>query len=181
MNLNEILASMGGVEQLSKQLGMSEQDTLKGAEALLPGLMQAFQGQAANIGQNGLAGLGDLLGKVDMSSILGSVLGGQNPGAQPGQAPGMDLSAAGNKILGQILGSKDGSRALATEAAQQSGLDVAQLKSMLPMLASMLAGFFAKNGGAGLDLGKIVTDQIGKALGNNLGGALGGILGKFLK
>lgn len=183
MNLNEILNSMGGVEQLSKQLGMNEQDALKGAEALLPGLMQAFQGQVSNINQNGLAGLGDLMGKMDMGSVLGAVLGGQGQATSaPGsQGSGLDLASAGNEILGQILGSKDKSRELATTAAAQSGLDVSQLKSMLPLLATMLAGAFAKNGGAGLDLGKLVTDQIGKAIGNNLSGALGGMLGKLFK
>ncbi|MBK7469630.1 MAG: hypothetical protein IPI73_02305 [Betaproteobacteria bacterium] len=46
----------------------------------------------------------------------------------------------GNDVLGQIFGSKDVSRAVAQNAAAQSGLDSSLLKKMLPMLAMLVAG-----------------------------------------
>ena len=55
----------------------------------------------------------------------------------------------GNDVLGQIFGSKDVSRTVAQNAASQSGLDPALLKKMLPMLAMLVAGYMAKQGGAG--------------------------------
>ena len=41
----------------------------------------------------------------------------------------------GNEILGQLFGSKDGSRAVAASAAAQSGVEPSLLKKMLPILA----------------------------------------------
>jgi hypothetical protein len=56
--------------------------------------------------------------------------------------------ARGNDVLGSIFGSKDVSRAVAQNAATQSGLDPTMLKKMLPMLAMAVAGMMAKQGGA---------------------------------
>jgi hypothetical protein len=48
--------------------------------------------------------------------------------------------AQGNALLGTLFGSEDVSRAVAQGAAQQSGLDPALLKKMLPMLAMAVGG-----------------------------------------
>ena len=53
----------------------------------------------------------------------------------------------GNQILGQIFGSKDGSRAVAASAAAQSGLQPSLLKKMLPILAMVAAGYVMKQAG----------------------------------
>lgn len=50
----------------------------------------------------------------------------------------------GNAILGHIPGSKDTSRALATRAAEQSGVDYGTLKKMLPLVAAMAMGSLGK-------------------------------------
>jgi hypothetical protein len=55
----------------------------------------------------------------------------------------------GNEVLGQIFGSKDVSRTVAQNAASRSGLDPSLLKKMLPMLAMLVAGYMAKQRGAG--------------------------------
>ena len=47
-------------------------------------------------------------------------------------------------MLGHILGSKDASRQLASEAAARTGLDVGILKKMLPAIAAMLMGGLSK-------------------------------------
>ena len=71
----------------------------------------------------------------------------------------------GNEILGQIFGSKEGSRAVAADASQQSGVDPSILKKMLPVLAMAAAGFVAKNAAQG---------QGGQG---GLGGMLAGMMG----
>jgi hypothetical protein len=68
----------------------------------------------------------------------------------------------GNQILGQLFGSKDGSRAVAASAAAQSGVEPSLLKKMLPILAMVAAGYVMKQASQGQ---------------GGLGGALGGILG----
>ena len=69
----------------------------------------------------------------------------------------------------RIFGSKDVSRAVAQNAASQSGLDPALLKKMLPLLAMLVAGYMAKQRGAGAD-----------AQPSSAGGGLGGLLGSLL-
>ena len=73
----------------------------------------------------------------------------------------------GNDVLGQIFGSKDVSRTVAQNAASRSGLDPALLRKMLPMLAMLVAGYMAKQGGAAQP----------HAPAGGLGGLLGGLLG----
>ncbi len=72
----------------------------------------------------------------------------------------------GNQILGQLFGSKDGSRAIAASAAAQSGLQPSLLKKMLPILAMIAAGYVMKQASQGQ---------------GGLGEALGGILGSQSK
>ena len=68
----------------------------------------------------------------------------------------------GNQILGQLFGSKDGSRAVAAQAAAQSGVNPSLLKKMLPISQMIAAGYVMKQASQGR---------------GGLGGALGGVLG----
>ncbi len=63
------------------------------------------------------------------------------------------------------------SRAVAQNAASQSGLDPSLLKKMLPMLAMLVAGFMTKQQGAG---GETQPSAAGGGLGGLLGSVLGG-------
>lgn len=69
----------------------------------------------------------------------------------------------GNQILGQLFGSKDGSRAVAASAAAQSGVEPSLLKKMLPILAMIAAGYVMKQaqgkGGLGGALGDFLGGQ----------------------
>ena len=80
----------------------------------------------------------------------------------------------GNEVLGQIFVSQDVSRAVAQNASSQSGLDPNTLKRMLPMLAMLVAGFMAKQRGAGAEA---PASGAGGGLGSILGGLLGGQTG----
>lgn len=71
-------------------------------------------------------------------------------------------------MLGQIFGSKDVSRAVADNAASQSGLDSGVLRKMLPLLAMLVTGFMAKQAGG-----------VGQAQEGGGSGGLGGLIGSL--
>ncbi len=156
MNLTDILAQAGGIESMAKELGVPPAMAQQGADALLPAILGGFKKQAQSGG--GIEGLGGLLGQLGGGGLLDSVLG---------SAP--TPVDRGNDVLGQIFGSKDVSRTVAGQAATQTGLDAGLLKKMLPILAMMVAGTMAKQGGQSSEGG-----GLGGMLGNVLGGAMGG-------
>ena len=82
------------------------------------------------------------------------------------EPPSVDAAAWANNVLGQIFGSQDVSRAVAQNAAGQTGLDPALLKKMLPMLAMLVAGVMAKQGAPS-----------GSPSGGGLDSLLGGLMG----
>jgi len=159
MQLTDILAQMGGIQSMARELGVSESQATAGAAALLPALLGGFKKQAQPTGLEGLAGM---LGSLGGGGLLDDVLGPQPTNV-----------ARGNDVLGQIFGSPDVSRTVASRASAQTGLDPALLKKMLPMLAMLVAGFMARQGGAGA-----ATPSAGAGgMGGDLGGLLGGLLG----
>ena len=156
MQITDILAQVGGLQSMARELGISESQAASGAAALAPAILGGFKKQAQPAG---LEGLGGLLGQLGGGGLLDDVL-----------SPQPTNVSRGNDVLGQIFGSKDVSRTVAANAASQSGLDPALLKKMLPMLAMMVAGFMAKQGGAR-------ASAQPSAGGGGLGGLLGGLLG----
>jgi hypothetical protein len=162
MQITDILAQMGGLQSMARELGVSETQAASGAEALIPAILGGFKKQAQSQ-PTGLAGLGGLLGQLGGGGLLDNVL-----------APQPTDVSQGNNVLGQLFGSKDVSRAVAQNAASQSGLDPALLKKMLPMLAMLVTGYMAKQGGAGA---AAQSSPAGGGLGGGLGGLLGGLLG----
>ena len=155
MEMTDVLAQMGGLQSMARELGVSEAQAAIGAEALLPAILGGFKKQAQSQ-PAGLEGLGALIGQLGGSGLLDNVLA-----AEP-----TDVSR-GNDVLGQIFGSRDVSRTVAHDAAARSGLDPALLKRMLPILAMLVAGYMARQGGGAQR----------QAPGGALGGLLGGLLG----
>ena len=147
MQITDILARMGGLESMAKELGVSEADAAHGASALIPALLGGLKKQAQSQ-SSGVEGLVGLLGRLGGGGLLNDVLDPQPTNVN-----------RGNEVLGEIFGSKDVSRTVAQNAATQSGLDPSLLKKMLPMLAMLVSGYMAKQGSGGL------------------GGLLGGLLG----
>ena len=158
MQITDILAQLGGLQSIARELGVSETQAASGAEALVPAILGGFKRQAQSQ-PAGLEGLGSLLGQLGGGGLLDQVL-----------APQPTDVGRGNDVLGQIFGSKDVSRAVAQHASSRSGLDPSLLKKMLPMLAMAVAGFMANQSGAG------AVAQPARA-GGGLGGLLGGLLG----
>ncbi len=155
MNVTDLLAQMGGIQSMARDLGVSEAQARDGAEALIPAILGGFKKQA-QAQPSGLEGLGSLLGQLGGGGLLDNVLG-----AEP-----TDVNR-GNDVLGQIFGSKEVSRTVAKSASTRSGLDPELLKKMLPILAMLVAGYMAKQRGG-------AQAQSGGGLGGLLGGLLGG-------
>lgn len=158
MQLTEILAQVGGLKSMARELGVSEAQAASGAEALVPAILGGFKKQAQSQSM-GLEGLGGLIGGLGGGGLLENVLG-----TEPTDV------GRGNDVLGQIFGSKDVSRAVAQNAASQSGLSPALLQKMLPMLAMLVAGYMAKQSGGAITS----RASAGGGLGDLLGGLLGG-------
>lgn len=135
MQITDILAQMGGLQSMARELGVTETQAASGAAALAPAILGGFKKQA-QAQPAGLLGLGGLLGQLGGGGLLEQVL-----------APQPTNVGQGNDILGQIFGSKDVSRSVAQNAASQSGLEPSVLKKMLPMLAMLVTGYMAKQGG----------------------------------
>jgi len=153
MSILEILQKSGGIETMARELGVNESVAQAGAAALLPSILGGFK-KTTQAQPSGLDGLGGLLGQLGGGGLLDSVLGSQpTPVSQ------------GNEILGQIFGSKEVSRTVAAGAEQQTGISSDLLKKMLPVVAMMVAGYMAKQGG----------DDSGS--GGGIGGLIGGLLG----
>lgn len=158
MQLTDILAQMGGLQSMSRELGINESQASSGSAALIPALLGGLKKQAQSQ-PAGMEGLGGLLGQLGGGGLLDQVL-----------APQPTDVSQGNEVLGQIFGSKDVSRAVAQNAAVQSGLDPSLLKKMLPMLAMLVTGFMAKQSGDS-------TAAPSAAEGSGIGALLGGLLG----
>lgn len=155
MNLTQLLTSEKGqqiVGQLAEQLNLTPDQATEAAKQLMP----AIQSGMLNRVKENPSALADIFGgkeqEIETYVQDGQIAGDKN-----------QLADAGNAILGQIFGSKEVSREVASRAAENTGVDVSALKSMLPMLAS-LAGSQILSGG-------------GQKSGGLMGGLLGGLLG----
>jgi hypothetical protein len=157
MQFTDMLAQTGGLQAMARELGVSDAQAASGADALLPAILGGFKKQTQSQ-PTGLEGLGGLLGQLGGGGLLDDVL-----------APQPTDVSRGNNVLGQIFGSQDVSRAVAQNAASQSGLDPSLLKKMLPLLAMLVAGYMAKQRDAGADVPP-----------SSESGGLGGLLGSLL-
>lgn len=157
MQITDILAQLGGIQSVARELGVNESQAAAGADALIPAILGGLKKQA-QAQPAGLAGLGGLLGQLGGGGLLDDVLSPQPTHVE-----------RGNDVLGQIFGSKDVSRAVADKAAAQSGLDASLLRKMLPMVAMLVTGYMQKQGA-----GSVQSAASESGLGSLLGGLLGG-------
>ena len=168
IDLLDMLRRSGGIEAVSKQLGVAPGVAATGVEALLPAIVGGFakRSEAAGGGETGLGALVEVLGGLGGGSLAANVLG-----------PDETEVGRGNDVLGEIFGSKDVSRSVAADAATRTGIDPATLKQMLPLLAMLVGGYLsARAGGSGTE-GSGGLGGLGSILGSALGGSHGGGLG----
>jgi hypothetical protein len=179
MNLLEAVlnAQNGATARTAGQsLGLSPEQTGSALGALVPALAAGLQ---RNVSQPG-----------GLESLLGALTSGQHARYldQPAALGTPDAITDGNAILGHILGSKDASRAVANQAAGQTGLDPALLKRLLPIAATMVMGAMArKQTGSGMAPtagragGGGLLDMLTPLLDSNRDGSImDDVLGKFL-
>ncbi|MGI9400566.1 MAG: DUF937 domain-containing protein [Rhizobiaceae bacterium] len=139
--LMEMLAQGGNgeaIRQMSRQFGLSYDQTEKATEALMPAFSEALKRNTAN--------------SMQFMNFMQAMATGRH--AEYFDNPDMAFSGSGinegNAILGHLFGSKELSRAVADNAAQMTGLSQSILKQMLPSLAPMiLGGLFKQMSGAG--------------------------------
>lgn len=141
MNVGDMLKQTGALDAISQQLGIDRQSAQAGASALLPSLLGGFRKQAQMEAGGTEGGAGNLLG------LLGSLGGGSLLDAVTSPRPAS--KEPGDRILGQVFGSKEVSRTVAGQAAQSTGIDPSVLKKMLPLLAMAVSGYLASRSGAG--------------------------------
>ncbi len=183
-DLISMLQQSGGISAIASQLGVSPEVAEQGATALLPAVVGGFSKHADNAGggEGGLGSLIGMLGGLGGASLADNVLGPE--------ATDVDK---GNDVLGQIFGSKEVSRKVATHASSQTGIDPALLKKMLPILAMLVAGYMShqasgaqgqqSGGGMGGILGSVLGGLLGGGASQSsggMGGMLGGVLGSML-
>ncbi len=165
--LDAVLSAGGGsaLQMLGGRFGLPPAATRSALEALLPMVTGGLKSQAqANGGIEGLLG-----------SVLKPAHTEYGEDANVLARPG--TTALGNEVLGSIFGNdRNVSRAVADQAAQQTGLDVGILKQMLPIVAMMAAGAMTKNANAG-GLGNLIGAAMGGGGGNMMGNVLGAVMG----
>jgi hypothetical protein len=146
-----------GIEALSRQFGLSQQQTQAALQALMPAFSQGLKRNAS-----------DPYGMADFMKAMAS---GQHARyfEDAARANSPEGVAEGNGILGHLFGSKDLSRAVTSQAAQMTGIGQNILAQMLPVIASMV-------------MGGLFKQSTGQMPGAGAGsGAGGGLLGQIME
>jgi hypothetical protein len=147
-----------GMEMLARQFNLSQQQAQLAVEALLPAFSQGLKRNASD--------------PYGIGAFMSAMATGQHAkyfeDAQKAFAP--QGVAEGNGILGHLFGSKELSRAVASQAAQATGLGQQVLQQMLPVIASMIMGGLFKQstnqlqaggfGGGSNPLGDIIEQMM---------------------
>jgi len=156
--LKDILESGNGgtVKQLAAQFGLGDAEAGAAVAKLLPALTEGLKKNAAAPG-----GAEALLAALQNGSHRRYI-------EDPARLASEETVRDGKGILGHLLGSKDVSRRVASDAAQETGIDVGKLKQMLPLVAAMAMGSLSKE------------SADGEALRAEQGGGLGGLLSGML-
>ena len=135
MNVTDFLTSSentSAIAQVARQFGISEEQAKQAIGSLTPSVTRGLQRRVEE--DIDVGDIMDALGKGDHSRYL------DEPATLEEEATAKD----GNAILGNIFGSKEVSRNVATHAAEETGLGSALMKKMLPIVASMVMASLGK-------------------------------------
>ncbi|RVD27599.1 MULTISPECIES: DUF937 domain-containing protein [unclassified Mesorhizobium] len=154
-----------GMQALAQQFGLSMQQTQAAVEALLPAFSQGLQRNTAD--------------PYGLGAFMTAMASGQHAKYFEDATRAFSPQGIneGNGILGHLFGSKELSRAVASQAAQATGLSQQVLQQMLPAMASMMMGGLFKQttnqmqaaggfGGGGNPLGEIIQQMMRQAGGS---------------
>ncbi len=127
-----LLRAGGGPDAFARQFNLSQTQAQEALSALLPAFSEAFRRFTA--------------GPCGMGAFMSALASNQHAKYFEDAARAFTPQgiADGNTVLGQIFGSKELSRAIAEQAARASGLGAQVMSQMLPVIAAMLMGGFAK-------------------------------------
>ena len=159
-----------GMEMLARQFNLSQQQTQAAVEALLPAFSQGLKRSTTD--------------PYGIGAFMTAMASGQHAkyfedAAAAFSPQGMQQ---GNDVLGQLFGSKELSRAVASQAAQATGIGQQILQQMLPVIASMIMGGLFKQstnqmqaqaggfGAANNPLGQIIEEMMKQGGGGMFGG-----------
>lgn len=126
------LRRSGGINALSRQIGVSPAEVAAGADALLPALLGGLRQLADRLGQGdeGVCKLLDVLTELGGGQLAADVMAPSPLNADPG-----------NAILDRALGPEVARRAMLIEAERTMGLDQVLGERMLPGLAMLVGGY----------------------------------------
>jgi hypothetical protein len=164
MDIAGMLQSSGALNAVAGELGIDQATAARGATALLPAILGGFRNQAASAG--GVGGLGSILGALGGGSLLDSVVGPQATPVDQGHA-----------VLGTIFGGNDVNDQVTAQAAQQSGIDPAIIRQLLPVVAMLVAGYFAHQQAGTQPAAPVGAPATSGGLGGILGQVLGSVMG----
>lgn len=123
--LKLLLGNSGGmIDAMSQKSGLSTNDV----EAVISKIAPIFM-QRANENFKSDADSSNFLDMIRRSNL-----------DDMADAPQNISVAEGNELLGVLTGSKENSRALASDVGSQLGISADSIKTLLPMIAPMIAG-----------------------------------------
>jgi len=124
--LKLLLGNSGGmIDAMSQKSGLAANDV----EAVISKVVPIFM-QRANE---------NFKSDADSSNFL-EMIRRSNLDEAANNAPQNVSVAEGNELLGVLTGSKENSRALASDVGSQLGISADSIKTLLPMIAPMIAG-----------------------------------------
>jgi hypothetical protein len=177
--LDVLMNAQGGsaAQEAGRAVGLSPDQTSSALAALVPALAAGLHRNASQPG-----GLDALLGALTSGGHSRYL---DDPAALSNPAAIND----GNSILGHILGSKDASRAVATQAAAQTGIGADLLKQLLPIAATMVMGSLAQRQrgpamgsmGGGNDIVSMLTPMLDRDGDGSMVNDVLGSLGKMFR
>lgn len=164
MDLKDLLGAAGATDSIGKLageigIGNSQADDLIGA--LSPALMRSLQQQTRT--SDGLGSLSTALASGNHQKYVD----------EPDLMSSAESRADGNNILGHLFGSKDVSRNVAAQAAQDTGIDADLIKKALPLIAGLAMGALSKKADAPAQSSDGVADLLGGLLGGGGDDGLG--------
>ena len=123
--LKLLLGNSGGmIDAMSQKSGLAANDV----EAVISKIAPIFM-QRANENFKSDADSSNFLEMIHRSNL-----------DETANAPQNISVAEGNELLGVLTGSKENSRALASDVGSQLGISADSIKTLLPMIAPMIAG-----------------------------------------
>jgi hypothetical protein len=123
--LKLLLGNSGGmIDAMSQESGLGTNDV----EAVISKIAPIFM-QRANENFKSDADSSNFLEMIRRSNL-----------SEMTDAPQNISVAEGNELLGVLTGSKENSRALASDVGSQLGISADSIKTLLPMIAPMIAG-----------------------------------------